>query len=367
MTTPSPEPFDGVLLLSFGGPEQPDDVIPFLQNVTRGRGIPVERLQAVAEHYHHFGGRSPINDQNRALLAALRAELAGRGLADLPLYWGNRNWDPYLADALAEAVADGARRLAVIVTSAYPSYSGCRQYREDLADALAGPALAGTELALDKIRHYFNHPGFVAPVADGVVAALRGLPAPVRDGARVVFVTHAVPTAMEAASGPAGGAYTATHRDVARAVVEEVGRHVPVRGWDLVFCSRSGPPSQPWSEPDVNDHLRALHAQGVPGVVVVPVGFVSDHMEVVYDLDVEAAERAARLGLDLRRARTVGADPAFVAMVRELAEEQVDPDKPRRSLGPDGPGHAVCPAGCCLPTGQPELPAVSGAPGSTQG
>ena len=376
VTTPSPEPFDGVLLLSFGGPEQPDDVIPFLQNVTKGRGIPVERLQAVAEHYHHFGGRSPINDQNRALLAALRAELAGRGLADLPLYWGNRNWDPYVADALAQAVADGARRLAVLVTSAYPSFSGCRQYREDLADALDSPALAGTDLALDKIRHYFNHPGFVAPVADGVVAALQGLPAPVRDGARVVFVTHAVPTAMDDASGPAGGAYTATHRDVARAVVEEVGRRVPVPGWDLVFCSRSGPPSQPWSEPDVNDHLRAVHAEGVPGVVVVPVGFVSDHMEVVYDLDTEARETAAELGLPFVRTPTVGTDPRFVAALVDLVLERaaaVRGESPSRpALGSLGSSHDVCPAGCCrnlrawrpAAAGEPESPPAGGAPAS---
>jgi len=352
VTTASAQPFDGVLLLSFGGPEQPDDVIPFLENVTRGRGIPRERLVEVAEHYHHFGGRSPINDQNRALLAALRAELDGRGLTGLPLYWGNRNWDPYLADALVEAARDGVRRLAVLVTSAYPSYSGCRQYREDLAAALADERLAGVELAVDKIRHYANHPGFVEPVVDGVLAGLATLPAPARDGVRLVFVTHSVPTAMDAVSGPDGGGYTALHRDVAATVAAEVGRRLGTApAWDLVYCSRSGPPSQPWLEPDVNDHLRELAAAGVPGVAVVPIGFVSDHMEVVYDLDTEALETAAELGLPFVRTATVGTDPRFVAALVDLVLERAAAARgevpARPVVGGLRASHDVCPAGCC--------------------
>jgi ferrochelatase len=341
-------PFDAVLLLSFGGPERPDDVMPFLQNVTRGRGIPPERLESVAEHYHHFGGRSPINDQNRALLAALRAELDARGLDGLRLYWGNRNWDPYVTDALREAVADGARRVAVVTTSAYPSYSGCRQYREDLGAALAEPDLAAAGLVLDKIRHYANHPGFVEPVVDGVLDGLAALP----DAARVVFVTHSIPTAMDEVAGPQGHAYTALHEDVARSVMAEVARRRPdVPGWDLVYCSRSGPPRQPWLEPDVNDHLRALHADGAPAVVVVPFGFVSDHMEVVFDLDTEAAATARDLGMGFVRTATVGTDPRFVTALVDLVLERAAVLRgeavTRPATGELGACHDVCPAGCC--------------------
>jgi ferrochelatase len=352
VTTADPRPYDAVLLLSFGGPEQPDDVIPFLENVTRGRGIPRERLTSVAEHYLHFGGRSPINDQNRALLAALRGELDRRGAAGLPLYWGNRNWAPYLIDALREAHAAGARRLAVLVTSAYSSYSGCRQYREDLAAALLALAAEGVSLEVDKIRHYYNHPGFVLPMVDSVLAGVARLPEQVREGARVVFVTHSVPVAMNEVSGPSGGGYLAQHQDVGREIAARVslalGRTVE---WDLVYCSRSGPPTQPWLEPDVNDHLRGLHESGVPGVVVAPVGFVSDHMEVVYDLDTEARQTAADLGLPFVRVPTVGDDPRFVAalvdLVLERAAAERGDDPARSALGQLGASHDVCPAGCC--------------------
>jgi ferrochelatase len=363
-------PFDGVLLVSFGGPERPADVLPFLENVTRGRGIPRERLQAVAEHYLHFGGRSPINDQNRALLAALRAELDARGLG-LPLYWGNRNWDPYLVDALREAADDGARRLCVVLTSAYSSYSSCRQYREDLAAAqlelAAGSGAEDTRRPpeVDKIRHYYNHPGFVAASADALATALTTLPEPVRAGARVVFVTHSVPTAMNDASGPDGGAYVAQHEDVSAAVAAAAGEVAgrPLE-WDLVYCSRSGPPSQPWLLPDVNDHLRALHAAAVPGVVVVPVGFVSDHMEVKFDLDTEARETAEELGLPFARAATVGTDPRFVSalvdLVLERAAQLRGESPPQPASGTLGPSHAVCPAGCCRNL-RGEWPAACGA------
>lgn len=346
------DPYHAVLLLSFGGPERPDEVIPFLENVTRGRGIPRERLRAVAEHYLNFGGRSPINGRNRALLAALRAELDRRGLAGLSLYWGNRNWAPYLVDALRRAHDEGARRVAVIVTSAFSSYSGCRQYREDLAGALATLAAEGRDLQVDKIRLYYNHPGFVAPVVDAVVRGVEGLDAAHRPGARVVFVTHSVPTAMNEVSGPDGGGYLAQHEDVAATVAAQAGDRLgrPL-AWDLVYCSRSGPPTQPWLEPDINDHLKSLRLDAVPAAVVVPVGFVSDHMEVVHDLDTEARATASEIGLPFVRVPTVGTDPRFVTALADLVLERAAAERgaapARPAVGALGPSHDVCPAGCC--------------------
>jgi ferrochelatase len=355
---PDVSPYDALLLVSFGGPEQPDDVVPFLENVTRGRGIPRERLEQVGEHYFRFGGRSPINDQNRAFLAALRADLAEHGI-ELPVYWGNRNWDPYLTDAVAEMTRDGVTRAACFVTSAYSSWSGCRQYRENLFDAVA--AVPGAPV-LDKLRHYFNHPGFVEPVVDATEAALAALPDDVRDGARVVFVTHSIPTAMDDSSGPpeAGGhAYVAQHRDVAAVVAERVGHD-----HDLVYCSRSGSPRTPWLEPDVNDHLERLAAEGVPAAVLVPVGFVSDHMEVVYDLDTEALATAERVGIPARRAATPGDDARFVAAVRDLLVERAAAERgeepARAAVGTIGPLWDRCPVGCC-PNLQGERPALCGA------
>lgn len=351
---PELTPYDALLLVGFGGPEKPDDVVPFLENVTRGRGIPRERLEQVGKHYFLFGGRSPINDQNRALLAALRAEVG------VPVYWGNRNWDPYLADALAEMAADGVTRAACFVTSAYSSWSSCRQYRENLYDAVA--AVPGAP-RLDKLRHYFNHPGFVAPVVDGVIAALDDLSADVRDGAHLAFVTHSIPTAMNETSGPdGGGAYLAQHLDVAAEVVRQVAaRRGVVHPHELVFCSRSGAPSTPWLEPDVNDHLEALHADGAPAVVIVPVGFVSDHMEVIYDLDTEAQETAERLGLPARRSATAGVDPRFVAavgdLVRERAAAERGEDRPREAVGAIGPMWDACQPHCC-PNPRGERPAL---------
>ncbi|MEU8463506.1 ferrochelatase [Streptomyces sp. NPDC029003] len=363
-------PYDALLLLSFGGPEGPDDVVPFLENVTRGRGIPRERLKEVGQHYFLFGGVSPINGQNRELLDALRKDFAGHGL-DLPVYWGNRNWAPYLTDVLREMAADGRRRIAVLATSAYASYSGCRQYRENLADALAALEAEGVaELPrVDKLRHYFNHPGFVQPMIDGVLAALAGLPEQVRDGAHLVFTTHSIPTAAADASGPAGehgdgGAYVRQHLDVAaviaRAVRAETGTALP---WELVYQSRSGAPHIPWLEPDVCDHLEALHAAGAPAAVMVPIGFVSDHMEVLYDLDTEAMAKAAELGLPVARSATVGADPRFAAAVRDLVLERAATERgepaERCALGLLGPSHDLCAVGCC-PAREPR-PAAAGA------
>ncbi len=338
--------YDALVLVSFGGPEGPDDVLPFLENVVRGRGVPRERLLAVAEHYQHFGGVSPINAQNRALLAALREQI------DLPVYWGNRNWAPYLTDTVAEMTAAGVRRALAFVTSAYTSYSGCRQYLEDIARAreAAGPDAP----EIHKIRHFYNHPGFIEPNADAVRAALAELPEPVRAGARLVYTAHSIPTSMNDSSGPRrDGWYAGQVGEAARLVTEAVGASPGMpspaggRPYDVVWQSRSGPPQVPWLGPDINDHLERLAQQGVPGVVVSPVGFVSDHVEVIWDLDHEARETAEKLRLPYARAATVGVHRRFVAMVRELVAERQVAASPRLALGPDGPSHDVCPAGCC--------------------
>ena len=349
-------PYDALLLVSFGGPERPEDVVPFLENVTRGRGIPRERLEEVGEHYFRFGGRSPINDINRALLAAIRADLDDHGIG-IPVYWGNRNWDPYLTDEVARMKEDGVRRAACFVTSAYSSYSSCRQYREDLA-AAAQQVGEGVP-RLDRLRSYYNHPGFLEPVVDAVVEAVQG-----RHEARLVFVTHSIPTSMNAGSGPEGGAYLAQHRNaaayVARRVATVTGQDHP---YDLVFCSRSGPPQVPWLEPDVNDHLEKLAGDGVGSVVLVPIGFVSDHMEVVYDLDTEALATAGRWGIDAVRVPTAGTDPRFVAMVRELLVERAAVERGDRvdrvSVGGEPACWDLCALGCCAnPRG--DKPALGG-------
>jgi ferrochelatase len=360
----SAAPYDVLLLVSFGGPEGPDDVVPFLENVTRGRGIPRERLEEVGQHYYARGGVSPINAQNRALLAALEAELADRGV-DLPVRWGNRNWDPYLTDAFAALADDGVGRVLTVVTSAYSSYSGCRQYRENLYAAVE--PLGERAPQVDRVRHYFDHPGFVRPMVEHTVAALRELPHDVRRGARLVFVTHSVPTAMNDGSGPDGGAYVAQHRAVADLVAAGVaGETGAIHESDLVYCSRSGPPTQPWLEPDVNDHLEGLVADGVPAAVLVPIGFVSDHMEVVHDLDTEALETAARLGLPCTRAATVGTHPQFVSALVDLVLERAAVERgeavDRPALSPLGPSHDRCPAHCCPNLRDPDRPVLCGEP-----
>ena len=368
---PDPRPYDALLVVSFGGPEKPEDVVPFLQNVTRGRGIPAERLEEVGQHYFMFGGRSPINDLNRSFIAAVEEDFAGAGL-DLPVYWGNRNWDPYLVDALRAMRDDGVRRALCLFTSAYSSYSGCRQYRENLADAVAeveadGP---GSAPVLDRVRHYFNHPGFVEPMVDATLAALAELPARTRDDAHILYVTHSVPVTMNDASGVGGapqqtgserrgGAYVGQHLSVASEITDRVRQQTGHRfATDLVYCSRSGSPQVPWLEPDVGDRIKELAKDGVPAVVVVPIGFVSDHMEVVYDLDTEAKEAAGEAGVEFRRAATAGVDPRFVAMVRELVLERSAAERARAgepgAVGPRRPvvgtlaaSWDVCPAGCC--------------------
>jgi ferrochelatase len=353
-------PYDALLLVSFGGPERPEDVVPFLENVTRGRGIPRERLEAVGEHYFLFGGKSPINDLNRTLLADIRADLAAHGI-DLPVYWGNRNWDPFLADTVAEMKADGVTRVACFATSAYSSYSSCRQYRENLAAAATEGGADRGGPVLDKIRLYFNHPGFLEPVVDAVVAATASRP-----DARLVFVTHSIPESMNTGSGPMGGAYLAQHLDAASYVA---GRVADITGrahaHDLVFCSRSGPPQMPWLEPDVNDHLEKLAVEGTRSVVLIPIGFVSDHMEVVYDLDTEAMATAERLGLDAVRVATSGTDERFVAMVRDLLVERAAVERgesvERRAVGGWPACWDRCAADCC-PNPREPLPALSQLP-----
>jgi ferrochelatase len=307
-------PVDAVLLLSFGGPEGPADVVPFLENVTRGRGIPAERLAEVGRHYlEAFGGMSPLPEQCRRLRAALEASLDG-----LPVYWGNRNWHPLLADTVATMAADGVQHAVVVTTSAFPSYSGCRQYREDLV-GVGGPVV------LTKLRNYWAEDGFLDPVRRNALRAAEGLTEPF-----LLFTAHSVPLSMAAASGPAGGGYEASLRTAAARVAGDLP-------WDLAWQSRSGPPTVPWLEPDVSDRLVSLHAEGVREVVLVPIGFTSDHVEVVYDLDLVAVPGAPG-GMIVRRAETVGTDPAFVAMLRDLVLERVaDPEQD------DG-----CPAGCCL-------------------
>ncbi len=344
--------YDAFLLVSFGGPEGPDDVIPFLHNVTAGRGVPAERLAQVAEHYYHFGGVSPINQQCRDLLGAVEKEFAATGIS-LPVYWGNRNWQPYLPDTMRQMAADGVSRALAFVTSGYSSFSSCRQYLGDIDAARA--AVGPTAPQVDKLRQFFNHPGFVEPNAAAVAAAASSLGPEVAETWDLVFTAHSIPVGMSQASGPldgrwptgtggpAGGAYPAQLADAAELVALRAGYERP---WRLAYCSRSGPPSVPWLEPDINDCLEEMAASGSRAVVVSPIGFVSDHMEVRFDLDVEAAKTAQRLGLKFARAATPGTDPRFVSMIADLVRERTD-GAAQAALGHFGVGPDSCPAGCC--------------------
>ena len=332
----APRHYDALLVLSFGGPEGPADVMPFLENVTRGRNIPRARLEEVAEHYLHFGGVSPINAQNRALIAALKPELRAHGI-DLPIYFGNRNWHPFLTDTVRQMQTDGVANAVVFVTSAFSSYSGCRQYREDVMRTL--DEIGGQAITFDKIRVFYNHPGFVAPLAAKIRADLATFPAKRRAEVEVVFTAHSIPTAMAR-----GCAYESQLREACALVAAAAG----TPNYRLAYQSRSGSPVVPWLEPDILDELTALHAAGRHDVIVAPIGFISDHMEVLFDLDEEAANRAAELGMTMRRAATVGTDPIFVAMIRELVQERLKARPERRALGTRGPNHDICPVNCCL-------------------
>jgi ferrochelatase len=344
--------YDALLFVSFGGPERPEDVMPFLENVTRGRGVPRERLESVAEHYRHFGGKSPINEQNRALIASLAEELGRHGL-NLPIFFGNRNWDPLLPDAIAEMQRAGVQRALAFITSAYSSYSGCRQYREDIERARA--SIPGAP-QIEPLRRFFNHPGFVDACVDRVAAALEQLGAqlggPAPEGTRLVFTAHSIPRSMANTSD-----YEKQLRANAVLISERLGRP----HWDLVWQSRSGPPEVPWLEPDILDHLRALRSQGVPATVIAPIGFLSDHVEVLYDLDEEARQTCEAIGLPMARAATVGTHPRFVQMIRELIMERMR-GLPVQSVGPLPACPEVCASDCCP---RPERP--RGAPPARPG
>ncbi len=330
-------PYDALLIVSFGGPERRDDVLPFLENVLRGKPVPHERMLAVAEHYYELGGVSPINAQNRTLIAALERELAEQG-PRLPIYWGNRNWHPLLADTLRQMQSDGVRRALAFFTSAYSSYSGCRQYRENIAAAQAevGPAAP----QIEKLRVFFNHPGFIEPMIESTRAALAQIPPDRRAAAELIFTAHSIPLAMAR-----GCRYEEQLREACHLVTDGVGR----KDWHIVYQSRSGSPAQPWLEPDICDFLRERRAAGVRDVVVVPIGFISDHLEVIYDLDIEAQRVAREIGLNMVRAATVGTHPRFVRMVRELVVERMAPGSERLALGEFAASHDVCPVDCCLP------------------
>ncbi|NNJ24148.1 ferrochelatase [Alienimonas chondri] len=339
---PGPYVYDAILLTSFGGPEGPDDVIPFLENVLRGKPVPRERLLEVAEHYQSFGGVSPINQQCRDLIAALEPALKEAGV-DLPIYWGNRNWEPMLPDTLKQMADDGVNRALALVTSAYSCYSGCRQYREDLHRAREAVCEGEAEAdapAIDKVRVWYNHPSWIDVNADLIRAALDDLPAELRDGAHVAFTAHSIPMSMADTSD-----YARQLHETSRLIAERLD--IPEDRWALVYQSRSGRPQDPWLEPDVCDHLEAVHAAGVRAAVVAPIGFISDHMEVLYDLDDEAKTKAAEMGLEFRRAGTAGTDPRFVAMLVELILERLGEASEKRAVGAFRPNHDVCPKNCC--------------------
>ena len=324
--------YDAILIVSFGGPEGMEDVMPFLENVLRGRNVPRERMLSVAHHYEMFGGVSPINQQNRNLIAALKVELERNG-PKLPIYWGNRNWQPLLADTLRQMAADGIENALGFVTSAYSSYSSCRQYRQNIADAQAG--VGPTAPRIDKLRTFYNHPLFIEANVDHVRVAAKQL-----DNPYLVFTAHSIPDVMAA---------NCEYADQLREAAGLIADRLETDRWRVVYQSRSGSPSQPWLGPDILDALRELREQAIKEIVVAPIGFVSDHMEIVYDLDFEARNLAKELGLTMVRAATAGTHPAFVKMIRELILERVD-HAPARFLGTRGAGHNVCPADCCLPS-----------------
>ena len=327
--------YDALLIVSFGGPERQEDVIPFLENVLRGKNVPRERMLKVAEHYYHFGGKSPINDQNRALIGALECEFKTHRQS-LPIYWGNRNWQPMLADTLRQMGADGIRRALAFVTSAFGSYSGCRQYREDIERARieAGPDAP----EVHKLRTFHNHPAFIQAAADRVRMALDQIPVHRRASAPVVFTAHSIPLWM-AETSP----YLSQLQESCQLVSQTLGRPSGA----LVYQSRSGPIAQPWLGPDICDYIRQLHGRAVTDIVIAPIGFLSDHMEVIYDLDTEAHALCRELGVNLTRAATVGVHPAFVSMIRELMLERTS-GRERRALGTLGPGCDFCEPGCCI-------------------
>ena len=332
----SPE-IDSILLVSFGGPEGPEDVIPFLENVLRGRNVPRSRLEEVAEHYQHFGGKSPINDQNRALISALEKLLSEKG-PKLPIYFGNRNWDPLLPDTLAKMREDGCKNALAFFTSVFSSYSGCRQYRENIIAAQEAVGEGAPQVS--KVRMSYNHPAFIEVMQERVKEAKNSLSEKIADEAVLIFTAHSIPVSMAKNCN-----YENHFAESSRLVAEAF----PAQRYILAYQSRSGSPHSPWLEPDIADIIRQVHSEGARAIIVIPIGFVSDHMEVMFDLDVEAKELALELGLSFARAGTAGTHPKFVAMIRDLILERIENSNNRPALGSHGPCHDICPKNCCLP------------------
>lgn len=328
--------YQALIVVSFGGPEAREDVMPFLENVLRGKNVPRARMEEVAEHYYHFDGVSPINEQNRQLLAAIKDELSSRG-PRIPVYWGNRNWHPLLNDTVRQMANDGVRRALAFFTSAYSSYSGCRQYREDIARARA--SLGADAPRIDKLRAFYNHPGFIGPNVENLQKAYQKIPENRRARAPLVFTAHSIPLTMADNCD-----YVEQLEETASLIAERVGR---TDDWELVYQSRSGPPHQPWLEPDVVDYIEAIYNEGVRDVVISPIGFISDHMEVLFDLDTELEEACEELGMNMVRAATVGTHRDFISMIRELIMERMNITANRRYLGNLGPARDFCPPGCC--------------------
>lgn len=343
------QPYDAILLVSFGGPEGMEDVIPFLENVLRGRNVPRERMLEVAHHYEQFDGISPINEQCRDLIEAMKQELTAHNI-DLPIYWGNRNWHPMLPDTVEQMKKDGVKRALAFFTSIFSSYSGCRQYRENV---IAAREQVGEDApVIEKVRMGYNHPEFIAASADCVNKAITELPADAQSTAQIAFTAHSIPDSMANQSD-----YEKQLQEACRLVAEECG--VEAERWQLVYQSRSGRPQDPWLEPDILDHLQELKNQQATGVVIMPIGFISDHMEVLFDLDTEAKELCDELELPMARAATVGVNPRFLTMIRELIEERMGLRETKRACGQYPANHDVCPVDCCLPPKRPGRPAVS--------
>ena len=327
--------YDAVLFMSFGGPEKNEDVIPFLENVTEGRGIPKERLAEVGEHYFHFGGKSPINDQNIALIKAIEKELEHQNI-NLPVYFGNRNWDPYISDTMLRCEYDGFKRAVCFVTSGYSCYSGCRQYREDIVNAQEKVGEGAPEI--DKIRVFYNHPGFIESTLLSIKESLSNWDTSDQKKVKIAFTAHSIPNSQAENSD-----YEVQLNETCRIITEDLNH----TNYDMVYQSRSGSPRIPWLEPDILDYMDQISNEGVKDLLIVPIGFISDHMEVLYDLDTEAVEKAEELGMKLERFPTVGVSKPFVEMVIDLIKERMTKNPERKTLGERGPNHDICPVDCC--------------------
>jgi len=333
--------YDAILVMSFGGPEGMEDVVPFLENVTRGRNIPRERLEVVGEHYSLFDGISPINAQNRALIAALEDELKANGI-DLPVYFGNRNWHPLVEDTMQQMKEDGIKNALTFFTSGFSCYSGCRQYREDIMRAM--DTVGDDAPQFDKIRVFYNHPGFINPNVANLKNAIAQFPQEKQSDVHVIFTAHSIPMGM---------AKNSDYEIQLKAACELVAQATDIEDYVLVYQSRSGPPQVPWLEPDIIDYMEEIHAKGINDIVIMPIGFISDHMEVMFDLDTEALQKAEELGMNMVRAATVGTHPDFITMIRQLIEERLTKNPVRLALGDRGPNHDICPLNCCLPGTRP--------------